>query len=105
MVAKASNVVTLPSATELEPICRKFGVVWLAVFGSYARGEARPDSDVDVAVRYAADASVSLIDMVDLQFALSPIFGGRKVDLGEAHMIHPRIKERVLAEAKVLYAQ
>ncbi|MCS7065266.1 MAG: nucleotidyltransferase family protein [Fimbriimonadales bacterium] len=33
-------------------IRERFGVEWLAIFGSTARGEARPDSDIDILVRF-----------------------------------------------------
>ncbi len=48
----------------LEPQLRAEGVTGLALFGSRARGDHRPDSDVDVAIDVAANSRFSLIDLV-----------------------------------------
>lgn len=61
---------------------RARGVMSLWVFGSVARGDARPDSDVDLAIEFAPDAMPSLFEIAhirdDAQAAI-----GRSVDLGE----------------------
>lgn len=57
---------------------RRFGVELIGVVGSMARGEARPDSDVDVILRLKD--SISLFDMVNLQDFLAEGLG-RPVDL------------------------
>ena len=44
----------------LEALCRKHGVVRLALFGSAARGELRPDSDIDVLVEFVPGRRVGL---------------------------------------------
>ena len=50
-----------------------------ALFGSIARGEGRPDSDVDIAI-VPVDPELTLADEMDLQFALEQAIG-RTVDL------------------------
>lgn len=66
------------------------GVDSLWVFGSVARGDARPDSDVDLAVEFAPDARPSLFAIShvkdELQAALQ-----RSVDLGERSAMKPRV--------------
>ena len=42
-------------------LCERFGVVDLALFGSTLHGTARPDSDVDVLVRFAGAATSQLL--------------------------------------------
>lgn len=54
------------SLSALEPRLRAEGVTRLALFGSRARGDNRPDSDVDVAIDVAADSRFSLIDLVSV---------------------------------------
>jgi predicted nucleotidyltransferase len=52
---------------ELEPEFRKAGVTSLAIFGSRARGDNRPDSDVDVLIEVDLDRKFSLFDLVGLE--------------------------------------
>jgi predicted nucleotidyltransferase len=67
----------------LREFCRKWKVTEFALFGSVVRSEEfRPDSDVDVLVRFAADAPWSLFDWVTMENELASIFG-RRVDLVE----------------------
>jgi len=63
----------------LAEICREFGVARLEVFGSYARGDATPDSDVDVLVTYLPGTKVGLA-FFTLQQSLASLFG-RPIDL------------------------
>lgn len=67
--------------SRLETVCRRFGVRRLRLFGSQARGDARPDSDVDVLVDFLPQQQVTLFDLSDMQDALSDVFDGRAVDL------------------------
>jgi hypothetical protein len=83
-------------------ICRRYGVARLDVFGSVSRGEAAPDSDIDVLYDLAPGARLgwtieALAD--ELSAAL-----GRRVDLVSRNALHERLRASVLAEARVLYA-
>jgi predicted nucleotidyltransferase len=60
--------------------CRRWKIVELRVFGSALREDFRPDSDLDLLVRFAADADWSLMDHVAMEEELTGIIG-RKVDL------------------------
>lgn len=66
------------------------------IFGSYARGEQKKDSDIDIAVEIK-DKNMSLLGFIRLIRLLEKILK-RKVDLVEYGEIKPRIKERVLRE-------
>jgi predicted nucleotidyltransferase len=68
----------------------------LAVFGSVARDEARPDSDVDILVEF--DEPPGYFGFVDLQQRLSEELGAR-VDLFTRASLHPALREKILAEA------
>ncbi len=60
--------------------CQRRQITELALIGSVLRDDFRPDSDVDVLVRFAPEARHSLFDMVDMQTELKAILG-REVDL------------------------
>lgn len=89
----------------LAEICVRHRITWLAVFGSVARGEARPDSDVDLLAEFEPGAQLSYLDLESVAEDLMPIFGGRYVDIGKPKQIHWMIRNRVMAEARVLYAR
>lgn len=90
---------------DLSNVCERNRITWLAVFGSVARGEARPDSDVDLLVEFEPDASIGYIGLETAADDLSRFFGGRYVDIGRPKQLHWMIRDRVLAEARVLYAR
>ena len=71
----------------------------MGVFGSYARGEQRQDSDLDVLVDLGD--GMTLIDFVGLQLEISDALG-LPVDLVMTDALEPRIGERILAEAVLL---
>ena len=66
------------------------------VFGSAARGDAGPDSDIDLLVEF--EEGRSLLDLVGLIDELCALLG-RHVDVAEPEGVHWAIRERVLREA------
>ncbi len=93
------------SPDRLEAICRRYGVRKLSLFGSAARGELAPDSDVDVMVEFEPDSHASLFDLPALQVALSELFGGRKVDVSTREILDNPFRRRAIEpELKTLYA-
>ena len=64
----------------LEEFCRRWKIAELRVFGSALREDFRPDSDLDLPVRFGPDADWSLLDHVAMEEELSGIVG-RNVDL------------------------
>ena len=91
------------SREALRAICARYRVLELAVFGSTARGEDRPDSDLDLLVLFEDGARVSLFTLIDLQMELSELFK-RPVDLVPKDGLKSALKDEVLSEAEVLYA-
>lgn len=75
-----SDIPELPEviSAELLAILRRFGVIEAKLFGSAARGEERPDSDIDLLVTFGRQ--VSLFRQMDLAEELSQL-SGRKIDL------------------------
>jgi len=74
----------------------RHGASNVRVFGSVARGDARPNSDIDFLVELAPDRS--LLDQVALLQDLEDLLG-RRVDVVEPEGLHWYIRERVLEEA------
>ena len=74
---------------------RGFGVRRLDLFGSFARNEAGPTSDVDVLVEF--DRPVGLFTVARLQGWLERLLG-RKVDVATAGALRPDMRARVAAE-------
>ena len=87
----------------LGEICRRFGVSWLALFGSTVRNEVAPDSDVDVLYELNPGQKMTYIQLEELADALSVLFEGRYIDLARPAQLHWYIRDRVLREARVLY--
>lgn len=75
----------------------------LSVFGSVARGEDRPDSDVDLLYVSASDSKSSLWEPWDLRDELAQLLG-RKIDLVPKNSLHWMIRDQVLTEARPAYA-
>lgn len=69
------------------------------VFGSVARGEDRPDSDIDFLVDF--DASASLLDLIGLQQDIEALLG-RRADVVTPDGVSPFLRQRILAEARPL---
>jgi predicted nucleotidyltransferase len=86
----------------LAEICQRYHVREMSIFGSAARGELRPDSDIDILVEFPPDATPGW-DFFRLEEELSQIFG-RKVDLGAKASLKPRVRRDALRDARVLYA-
>lgn len=89
--------------TELANLCRRYRVRELSLFGSAARGEMRPESDIDLLVEFLPQAKVDLVDHAGLMLDLAHLLG-RKVDLVSKKALKPLIRVSVLAEARLLYA-
>ena len=78
----------------------EFGVKSIAIFGSVARGEATPDSDVDVLVEFYPEERVGIFRFLELKEYLESIFGC-EVDLVTRAGLKPRLRDGILAEAVV----
>jgi len=83
-------------------ICRKYGVSELAVFGSAMRDDFGPDSDIDFLYVLSPDSTLGW-EIVDLRDELRAAVG-RDVDIVPKRFLHWVIRDRVLAEAQVVYA-
>ncbi len=81
-------------------VCRAHGTRRIALFGSFVRGEAGPDSDVDLIVEF--EKPTGFLALVRLERELSEMLG-RKVDLLTENAISPHLRDRILNEQQVIY--
>jgi len=79
-----------------EELRKRFGVKSLAIFGSVARGEAGPESDVDILVEFEGRATFDRY--MGLKFFLEDLLG-RRVDLVTRKALKPRLRPYVEQEA------
>jgi predicted nucleotidyltransferase len=80
---------------QLPLLAERYRVASLGLFGSYVRRQARPDSDLDILVRF--HRTPGLLQFIELEDYLSELLGVR-VDLVLAEALKPHIEQRVLAE-------
>ncbi|HEX7833300.1 MAG TPA: nucleotidyltransferase family protein [Thermoanaerobaculia bacterium] len=88
---------------ELAEICRKHGIKRLSLFGSFLKGTAGPDSDVDLLVEFEAGRTPGYFGMVRIQMELSALIGGRRVDLRTAAELSRYFRDEVVQTASVQY--
>lgn len=88
----------------LAAVCRQYKVKKMSLFGSAARGEMRPDSDVDLLVEFKPMEGPSLWGLVDMQDELSPLFGNRRVEIASPEILaNPYRRRTIERDLKVLY--
>lgn len=86
--------------TKLMPIVRERGISYLALFGSNARGDDSPNSDVDLAVHF--DHPVNLFDYVDFRREMEAVLE-RPVDLIPVDDAYSFVRDSMDADAIILY--
>jgi predicted nucleotidyltransferase len=84
----------------LEQICTRNDIARLRIFGSVARGEDHPGSDLDLLVEFTRPKS--LLALVGIEQELEEALG-RNVDLLTPAALSPYIRDQVLRDARVLY--
>jgi hypothetical protein len=84
---------------EILRLARERGARNVRLFGSAARGEDQPDSDLDLLVDM--EEGRSLVDHVALKQDLEDLLG-REIDVVTERSLHPRLRDRVLREAIAL---
>lgn len=96
-IAERERVLKLLRAKETE--LRAMGITRLRLFGSMARGEAGPESDVDLLAEIDHRSGFSLLDLIGLEHELGDLLG-RPVEVATAfENMRPRIRRRVETDA------
>ena len=92
----------LATLREHEPELKAAGLLHLRLFGSVARGDNTPASDVDLLADYDEAKNLSLIGVVRLEHQLEAILGA-EVHLTSELGLRPRIRDRVLQEQVIAF--
>jgi predicted nucleotidyltransferase len=87
---------------EIQKFCQQHFIEKLALFGSVLREDFCSDSDVDILVNFLPEKTPSFFTLSDIQDKLTEI-AGRTVDLRTPEELSPYFRDRVLAEAMVIY--
>ena len=80
---------------KIVPILKKHKVKKASIFGSYARGEQKKGSDVDILVKLPK--RMSLLDIIGIEQELEDAIH-KKVDLVEYSSVHPLLKDRIMKD-------
>jgi predicted nucleotidyltransferase len=78
------------------------GIVRLSLFGSVARGDSTPQSDVDLMADFDSSKKFSVLGRVHLENHLADLLGA-KVDLSNTPMLRDGIRERAVREAVIVF--
>ncbi|RZN38356.1 MAG: hypothetical protein EF813_05030 [Methanosarcinales archaeon] len=81
--------------TRIARTLKRHDVARAAIFGSFARGDAEENSDLDILVEFRGEKS--LLDLVGLKLELEDSLG-ISVDVLTYNALHPAIRDRVLSE-------
>ena len=86
---------TVEIREKILPVLRRHGIKRAGMFGSFVRGEATPESDVDILVEL--DSQASLFDFIGIKLELEEVLE-RRVDLVQYAAIKPLLRDRILSE-------
>lgn len=87
----------------LARLCKRYAVRRLALFGSRLKGNARPNSDIDLLVEFERGSEPGLIGLTQIEIELSGVLGGHKVDLRTAEDLSPLFRDEVVRSARPVY--
>jgi predicted nucleotidyltransferase len=93
------------SRAALREVTQHYHIRRLVLFGSAARGELKPDSDIDLLVEFESGQAPSLGGMVEIREAFAKLFGGRKVDIATPAILNNPYRRRAIErDMEELYA-
>ena len=87
----------------LAELCRRDRISRLSLFGSVLKGTARPDSDIDLLVEFEPGAHPTYFTLARIELELSPLFGGKRIDLRTARELSRYFRDEVVREAEPQY--
>ncbi len=87
---------------KIKPVLKKYPISYAGIFGSFARGEEKSGSDMDIMIRLKPHSIFSLFDLIGVERELEQTIG-RKVDLATEKSIGRYIRNSVFNDLKMIY--
>ncbi len=84
---------------EIQAVAKQYGIVDIRIFGSVARGEDNPQSDIDFLINL--EGGRTLLDLGGALVKLEELLG-RKVDIVTERGLHWYLREKIIKEARPL---
>jgi predicted nucleotidyltransferase len=100
----AMPIIDANARDRLTQYCRRHNIRRLSLFGSQARGNATPGSDIDLLVEFDEGEEPGLIGLAAMESELSSLLDGHKVDLRTPRDLSRHFRDEVLRNAQVQYA-
>jgi uncharacterized protein len=98
------TTIVMPGQDQLAALCKRWKIRELSLFGSVARGDDRPDSDVDLLVDFTSDAPTTIEHYLDTKDDFERLFG-RPVDLiRKGSITNPYRQATIRRDRRLLYA-
>jgi len=94
-----------PEAERLAEFCRRHHIRRLSVCGSVLREDFRADSDIDVLIEFDPEHRPGIVGSHQVEEELSRLYGGHRIDLLNPKYLNQRLRDRLLQEAEVLFAE
>lgn len=88
-------------AEKARPVFKKYGVTYAALYGSHARGEARPDSDIDLLVTYGRPLG---FEYAGMRRELKERFG-REVDIITEESMNEFLRPYIVPDLTPIYGE
>lgn len=90
-----NNEVIFKLKSEKNNLLKKYNVIKLGIFGSVARGDDRPDSDVDILIEF--NEAPGMIEFFSTEEYLENLLN-RKIDLVRENAIRPELKDSIMSD-------
>lgn len=101
---EAKPQITVPR-DRIAAICQRYHIRTLALFGSVLREDFKPNSDVDVLVEFLPGKTPGFFTLARIARELSPLFGGREVDLRTSQDLSQYFRNEVVDSAFPVYGE
>jgi predicted nucleotidyltransferase len=89
---------------DIIPLCKKYGIIELSIFGSSIRDDFTQNSDVDLLVSFDRNSNVTLFDIMDLESEFSKLVK-KEVDIVEKEALkNPIRRNKILSTREIIYA-
>ena len=93
------------SRERIAAVCRRYHIRTLALFGSVLREDFSADSDVDVLVEFEPGRTPGYFTLARIARELSPLLGGRDIDLRTSLDLSPYMRDEVVNTAHPVYGK